>query len=71
MLRWFENDDDKADINLSRTQKEQFSGRQHTFRVLVNQHLEPGDRIAITGDCKALGSWLPARCVLLSRESGK
>ncbi|XP_055295430.1 glycerophosphocholine phosphodiesterase GPCPD1 [Sitodiplosis mosellana] len=44
-------------------------GRLHTFRVLVNQHLEPGERVAVTGECSSLGRWLPAHCVQLNREN--
>lgn len=47
------------------------NGRLHTFRVLVNQRLEPGERVAVTGECSSLGSWLPAHCVQLNREYGE
>lgn len=47
------------------------NGRLHTFRVLVNVKLEPGERVAVTGECKSLGHWLPAHCVQLNRECGK
>lgn len=47
------------------------SGRLHTFRVLVNQPLESGERVAITGECSSLGRWLPAHCVQLNRENGE
>lgn len=46
-------------------------GRWHTFRVLVNQHMEPIERVAVTGECSLLGRWLPAKCVQLNRENGK
>lgn len=42
----------------------------HTFRVLVNQRLEPGERVAVTGECACLGRWMPADCVQLDRETG-
>lgn len=45
--------------------------RKHTFRVLVNQHLEPIEMVAVTGECKHLGQWMPANCVQLSRENGE
>ena len=47
------------------------NGRLHTFRVLVNQRLEPGEHVAVTGECLSLGRWLPAHCVQLNREYGK
>lgn len=47
------------------------SGRLHTFRVLVNQRLEPGEQVAVTGECSSLGHWLPAHCVQLNRENGE
>lgn len=47
------------------------NGRLHTFRVLVNQNLEPGERVAVTGECSSLGRWLPAHCVQLNRENGE
>lgn len=47
------------------------NGRLHAFRVLVNQHLEPGERVAVTGECSSLGRWLPAHCVQLDRENGE
>lgn len=47
------------------------NGRLHTFRVLVNQRLEPGERVAVTGECSSLGRWLPAHCVQLNRECGE
>lgn len=46
-------------------------GRWYTFRVLVNQHMEPIERVAVTGECSILGRWLPAKCVQLNRENGK
>lgn len=46
-------------------------GRLHTFRVLVNQRVEPGERVAVTGECSSLGHWLPAHCVQLNRENGE
>ena len=46
-------------------------GRLHTFRVLVNQRLEPNERVAVTGECSSLGRWLPAHCVQLNRENGE
>lgn len=45
--------------------------RLHTFRVLVNQHLEPGECVAVTGECSSLGCWLPAHCVQMNRENGE
>lgn len=45
--------------------------RKHTFRVLVNQHLDPNEVVAVTGECFNLGQWIPAKCVQLSRENGK
>lgn len=47
------------------------NGRLHTFRVLVNQRLEPGERVAVTGECSNLGRWVPAHCVQLNRECGE
>lgn len=47
------------------------SGRPHTFRVLVNQRLEPNERVAVTGECSSLGNWSPAHCVQLNRENGE
>lgn len=48
------------------------NGRLHTFRVLVtNVKLEPGERVAVTGECSSLGHWLPAQCVQLNRECGE
>lgn len=47
------------------------NGHLHTFRVLVNQRLEPSEQIAVTGECSSLGSWLPAKCVHLNRENGE
>lgn len=47
------------------------NGRLHTFRVLVNEKLEPGERVAVTGECTSLGHWLPAKCVQLNREYGE
>lgn len=46
-------------------------GRLHTFRVLVNQRVETGERVAVTGECSSLGRWLPAQCVQLNRENGE
>lgn len=45
--------------------------RLHTFRLLVNQHLEPGECVAVTGECSSLGCWLPAHCVQMNRENGE
>lgn len=47
------------------------NGRLHTFRVLVNQHLQPNECVAVTGECSSLGRWLPAHCVQLNQENGK
>lgn len=47
------------------------SGRLHTFRVLVNLKLEPGELVAVTGECSSLGRWLPAHCVQLNHENGE
>lgn len=47
------------------------NGRLHTFRVLVNQYLDPNERVAVTGECSTLGHWMPAQCVQLNRENGK
>lgn len=47
------------------------NGRLHTFRVLVNVKLEPGDRVAVTGECSSLGNWQPSQCVQLEREYGE
>lgn len=46
-------------------------GRLHTFRVLVNQRLEPGERVAVTGECSSLGRWSPTQCVQLNLENGE
>lgn len=53
------------------TPKPDGNGRLHSFRVLVNQHVDPNERVAVTGECSSLGHWLPARCIQLIRENGK
>lgn len=45
--------------------------RLYTFRVLVNQRLQPGERVALTGECLSLGNWLPANSVQLNCENGE
>lgn len=61
------NDAANAEQQVSRDSRD---GRWHTFRVLVNQHMEPIERVAVTGECSLLGRWMPANCVQLNRENG-
>lgn len=76
MQRWFEtyNSDgaesssNNGKLNVSKLDG---NGRLHTFRVLVNQNLDPKEHVAVTGECSSLGNWLPAHCVQLNRENGE
>lgn len=79
MQRWFFGDDN-SDSTSNSFQPNNAStanntspknGRTHTFRVLVNQKLEPNEQVAVTGECSVLGHWLPAKCVQLNRENGE
>lgn len=79
MLRWFgENVNSGATVGeasqgsiVNARSPVGSDGRLHTFRVLVNQRLEPSERVAVTGECSNLGRWLPAHCVQLNRENGE
>lgn len=83
MQRWlcdtFSEDASAPETLINHTESQEISieqpnsnaGRLHTFRVLVNQHMEPNERVAITGECSTLGRWLPAKCVQLNRENGE
>lgn len=76
MQRWFEtynSDGIESPSNQGKTAapKLDVNGRLHIFRVLVNQNLDPNERVAVTGECSSLGNWLPAHCVQLIRENGE
>lgn len=76
MQRWFENynsDGTESSSNNGKLNgpKLDGNGRLHTFRVLVNQNLDPKERVAVTGECSSLGNWLPAHCVQLNCENGE
>lgn len=75
MQRWFFGEENRTSEVLHRVQLNETSGggggRKHTFRVLVNQHLESFEWVAVTGECSSLGNWLPAHCVPLHRENGE
>lgn len=45
--------------------------RKWLFRVLVTETLNVFESICVTGECSALGNWIPQHCVLLQRENGK
>lgn len=45
--------------------------RKWLFRVLVTQKLNAFESICVTGECSALGNWIPQHCVLLQKEDGK
>lgn len=45
--------------------------RKWLFRVLVTEKLNTFESICVTGECSALGNWIPQHCVLLQRENGK
>lgn len=45
--------------------------RKWLFRVLVTEKLNAFESICVTGECSALGNWIPQHCVLLERENGK
>ncbi len=45
--------------------------RKWLFRVLVTEKLNAFESICVTGECSALGNWIPQHCVLLQRENGK
>lgn len=42
--------------------------RQWQFRVHVTQPLTSFEAVAVTGDCAALGNWLPQHGVFLQRD---
>lgn len=77
MERWFFGN--TSDANAAESNKDPINsknstgnnGRIHTFRVLVNQPLGQGERVAVSGECSSLGRWLPAHCVQLNRENGE
>lgn len=75
MLRWIGTSDTESMSSSNETVYDSDeiveSGRLFKFRVLVNDRLEQGERVAVTGKCSSLGLWLPARCVLLERENGE
>lgn len=72
MQRWWFSDDDKAkDVNIKTvTSVENSAERRHTFRVLVNQSLQPCELIAVSGECSKLGNWLLEHSVKLVRDKG-
>lgn len=45
--------------------------RKFLFRVLVTQNLNSFESVCVTGECSALGNWIPQHCVLLQKEDGK
>lgn len=45
--------------------------RKWLFRVLVTEKLNSFESICVTGECSALGNWIPQHSVLLERENGK
>lgn len=45
--------------------------RKWRFRVLVTVKLNSFESICVTGECSALGNWIPQHCLMLERESGK
>lgn len=75
MQRWFfgggKESGNESSQGPSNEQNPPPDSRLHTFRVLVNQRLEPSERVAVTGECSSLGRWLPAHCVQLNRENGE
>lgn len=73
MERWFFGED-KANgtiESIHQMQLTESTGRKHTFHVLVNQPLEPNERVAVTGECSSLGNWFPARVVQLQQENSE
>lgn len=45
--------------------------RKWLFRVMVTEKLSVFESICVTGECSALGNWIPQHCVFLHRENGK
>lgn len=45
--------------------------KEWTFKVVVNIELLPREQIAVTGETKYLGNWLPAHCLLLHQDGKK
>lgn len=72
MQRWWFHDDDKAkdDVTTVNNDRNSEQRRQHTFRVLVNQTLQPWEVIAVSGECNSLGNWLLEHSVKLHCEKG-
>lgn len=75
MQRWWFLDNKKtatgppSDYIIPPKSEEVNSGeRQWTFRVLVTQSLNQFEGIAVTGECAALGNWIPQHCLFLNQK---
>lgn len=74
--RWWYNDDPKTAPKPSRspprTKRSAADGdRKWRFQVVVTRDLLKEEKIAVTGDCEALGSWQPHDVVILNPDNGK
>ncbi|KAJ6648292.1 Glycerophosphocholine phosphodiesterase GPCPD1 [Pseudolycoriella hygida] len=76
MQRWWYLDnkgksDEKSERRLPSKSIETNDGgvRKCLFRVLVTEQLNTLESICLTGECSALGNWIPQHCVLLQREN--
>ncbi|XP_020800799.1 glycerophosphocholine phosphodiesterase GPCPD1 isoform X1 [Drosophila serrata] len=47
------------------------TNRLWTFRVLMNQDMAPNERLAVVGNCEALGNWQHSGATLLSKHNNE
>lgn len=75
--RWWYSDDKKspsvAPRSPSRANKKSPSSndQKRCFQVTISRNLMKEEKLAITGDCEALGNWEPQDVVIMNRNEGK
>lgn len=74
MQRWWYGDDDKPKTQQRSPNKNRSrpsSDRKWKFQVLVTNELLKEEKLAITGDCEALGNWSPQDVVIMTQSESK
>lgn len=71
---WYGDDNDKPRVqprSPNKNKNRPSSDRKWKFQVLVTRDLLSKEKLAITGDCEALGNWSPQDIVLMSQNERK
>ena len=75
MQRWWHGDEKDKPLITSRSptklKKNLRGDRKWKFQVLVNKNLYKEEKLAITGNCEALGNWQPHEVVILNQVESK